>query len=213
MLPRGDRLGRPTVSGGPGRRRPGPGARDGREHGAGHAFGGGYDGPGRRGRLGASLAGGTQRGLHRDSRRRRDGHLRGIFGGRRHARLRGRLRQPVQTISGEDAVPVRRASVRRQDGPRRPPGSPRPVRAADRRLPVLDRPQRGAIARIGTVNWKFEPSPTLLSTQILPPCSSTIWRLMARPRPVPTTWLVRLLSNRSYRLNSWPMNSGGMPTP
>src|SRR5947199_329899 len=35
------------------------------------------------------------------------------------------------------------------------------------------------------VKWKDEPCPTALSTQILPPCISTICLTIVRPRPVP----------------------------
>src|SRR5262245_20675588 len=42
--------------------------------------------------------------------------------------------------------------------------------------------------RTGTVKVNVEPSPTWLSTQILPPCSSMNFRESARPSPVPSTF-------------------------
>src|SRR5207249_2253237 len=37
----------------------------------------------------------------------------------------------------------------------------------------------------GSVNWKTDPSPGVLSTQAFPPCISMIWREIGSPRPVP----------------------------
>lgn len=37
----------------------------------------------------------------------------------------------------------------------------------------------------GTVNQKVVPAPSVLTTQMRPPCASTMWRAMASPRPVP----------------------------
>src|SRR6266849_5723968 len=49
----------------------------------------------------------------------------------------------------------------------------------------------------GTVKRNSEPAPTTLSTAILPPCISTIWRVMARPSPVPMIFPACLSSYRS----------------
>jgi hypothetical protein len=40
-------------------------------------------------------------------------------------------------------------------------------------------------ARVGSSIWNFEPLPNVDSTQMRPPCISTICLAMARPRPVP----------------------------
>src|SRR5215470_5784771 len=40
-------------------------------------------------------------------------------------------------------------------------------------------------ARVGSSIWKVEPLPKVDSTQMRPPCISTICLAMARPRPVP----------------------------
>ena len=42
---------------------------------------------------------------------------------------------------------------------------------------------------IGSVKAKVEPLPTSLLTQIFPPCSSMNFREIARPSPVPSTFL------------------------
>src|SRR5262245_56474456 len=49
-------------------------------------------------------------------------------------------------------------------------------------------------ARIGSSISKIEPLPRVDSTQIRPPCISTICLAMASPRPVPPLALVRELS-------------------
>src|SRR5437899_3554549 len=49
----------------------------------------------------------------------------------------------------------------------------------------------------GTVKWNSEPVPTVLSTHIFPPCISTIWRVIARPSPVPMILALFLSSKRS----------------
>ena len=43
----------------------------------------------------------------------------------------------------------------------------------------------GAAPETGRVSAKIAPSPGSESTQIWPPCSSTSWRVIVRPRPVP----------------------------
>src|SRR5262245_36377372 len=49
-------------------------------------------------------------------------------------------------------------------------------------------------ARAGSSIWKIEPCPSVDSTQIRPPCISTICLAMASPRPVPPLALVLELS-------------------
>src|SRR5262245_57028420 len=49
-------------------------------------------------------------------------------------------------------------------------------------------------ATMGSSIWKVAPSPSLDSTQMRPPCISTICLAMARPRPVPPLALVLELS-------------------
>src|SRR5262245_46715272 len=52
----------------------------------------------------------------------------------------------------------------------------------------------GFSAKIGSSIWKVAPSPSVDSTQMRPPCISTICLAMASPRPVPPWALVRELS-------------------
>src|SRR5262245_50853540 len=52
----------------------------------------------------------------------------------------------------------------------------------------------GFAARTGSSRRNVEPLPTLDSTQMRPPCISTICLAMARPRPVPPLALVLELS-------------------
>ena len=49
-------------------------------------------------------------------------------------------------------------------------------------------------ARIGGVKWNADPLPPFESTQICPPCNSTMRLAMASPRPVPPLALVLELS-------------------
>src|SRR5215813_10696947 len=49
-------------------------------------------------------------------------------------------------------------------------------------------------ARAGSSIWKVEPLPKVDSTQMRPPCISTICLAMASPRPVPPLALVLELS-------------------
>src|SRR5215831_1172679 len=51
----------------------------------------------------------------------------------------------------------------------------------------------GSSVRVGSSIWKVEPLPKVDSTQIRPPCISTICLAMASPRPVPPLALVREL--------------------
>src|SRR5207237_6982507 len=54
----------------------------------------------------------------------------------------------------------------------------------------------------GSLTWKTEPSPTLLSAQTVPPWSWTIWRTIGRPRPVPRMGRVASHSTPPYRAKS-----------
>src|SRR6185369_11301005 len=68
-------------------------------------------------------------------------------------------------------------------------------------------------ARVGNSIRKTEPLPRVDSTQMRPPCISTICLEIARPKPVPPLALVLELStwwNCSNTRVSW---SGGMPGP
>jgi hypothetical protein len=49
------------------------------------------------------------------------------------------------------------------------------------------REERATYQWIGNVNIKRLPFPTSLSTQILPPCSSTNFLAKVKPSPVPST--------------------------
>ncbi len=52
-------------------------------------------------------------------------------------------------------------------------------------------PAGGSGAVSGRVKVKVEPWPGWLSTQIIPPCSSTSRLLIESPRPVPSYWRVK----------------------
>ncbi len=65
----------------------------------------------------------------------------------------------------------------------------------------------------GRVTVKVAPWPTRLSTPMAPPCSSTMPRQMASPRPVPPTERTLLPSSCWNFLKSLPMSSGAMPRP
>src|ERR1041385_662292 len=51
---------------------------------------------------------------------------------------------------------------------------------------------------IGNSIRKVVPAPFSLSTSIVPPCRSTIWRTMESPRPVPRFLVVKNGSNRWF---------------
>lgn len=55
----------------------------------------------------------------------------------------------------------------------------------------------------GIVKQTVVPLPTLLSTQIRPPCASTIALQMASPRPTPSWGLARLWLNFSKTYGTW----------
>ncbi len=59
---------------------------------------------------------------------------------------------------------------------------------------VLDRSQTGCVAGIET--RKTEPAPGVLSTAIIPPCSSVIHRAIAKPSPAPPVFFERTRSAR-----------------
>src|SRR6266404_5211504 len=50
---------------------------------------------------------------------------------------------------------------------------------------TLSRPAAAGADRRGSSTTKVEPSPSLLATEILPRCASTMCRVMYRPRPMP----------------------------
>src|SRR4029453_18411919 len=60
---------------------------------------------------------------------------------------------------------------------------------------------------------KEEPRPTLDWRRTWPPWPSTIWRTMARPRPVPPSARERALSARQKRSKTWGWSSAEMPGP
>ena len=60
---------------------------------------------------------------------------------------------------------------------------------------------------------KVEPLPSSLSTQIRPPCISTNFLLMDRPRPVPPYSLAMVASVCLNSANTVSILSGGMPMP
>ena len=51
-------------------------------------------------------------------------------------------------------------------------------------------------SKMGTEKWNCEPRPTALSTQMRPPCTSTMCLAMDRPRPVPPASRERAASTR-----------------
>jgi len=70
-----------------------------------------------------------------------------------------------------------------------------------RELPILNPSIRISLhpaghpqTRVGRKNKKWAPFPSALSTQMRPPCASTMRRQMVRPSPVPSTILVSALS-------------------
>ena len=62
-----------------------------------------------------------------------------------------------------------------------------------------------------SVTWKQLPLPGSLSTVIPPPIRSTMFFVMAMPRPVPCTLLVVELSARVKGSKIWVRNSWVMP--
>ena len=85
---------------------------------------------------------------------------------------------------------------------------PRARRPASARLPATPR-----LAHDATVNQKVLPPPGGLSTQIVPPISSTSCCEIARPRPVPPYLRVVEPSAWVKAWKSAPRFSGGMPMP
>ena len=67
----------------------------------------------------------------------------------------------------------------------------------------------------GSRTMKVEPSPStpVLSTHMVPPIASARVRHRWRPRPLPTTFEARSRGNRTKRLKSKGICSGGMPSP
>jgi hypothetical protein len=66
---------------------------------------------------------------------------------------------------------------------------------AEHDLRHLATPYTLATATRGRVNWKTDPSPSVLSTHARPPCISTICREIGRPSPVP--WMYRVAPDSS----------------
>ena len=60
-----------------------------------------------------------------------------------------------------------------------------------------DRDQAHSLRRTGIVNVNVEPTPTLLFTQILPPCSSTNFRHKVSPSPVPSIFFAAVPTCRN----------------
>ena len=58
-----------------------------------------------------------------------------------------------------------------------------------------------------------EPLPSSLSIQMRPPCISTNFLLIDRPRPVPPYSLAMVASVCLNSVNRLPILSGGMPMP
>src|SRR5262249_35443910 len=93
------------------------------------------------------------------------------------------LGHPIATIDGLEDVVARSAKKVAQD-------------AAQVFLVLNDKDAlaHGAVfrnsARVGSSIWKVDPLPSVDSTQMRPPCISTICLAMASPRPVPLLALV-----------------------
>ena len=69
-------------------------------------------------------------------------------------------------------------------------------------------------ATSGKLTVKVEPRPTpALSARTVPPCSSTIWRTMDKPRPNPPKARVEVASSWRKRSKTCGKNSGTMPMP
>ena len=66
---------------------------------------------------------------------------------------------------------------------------------------------------MGNVNQNLEPWPRVLSTPILPPCTSTSCLAIVNPRPVPPPVRERDFSPRQNRSKMWDKSSDGMPAP
>ncbi len=67
--------------------------------------------------------------------------------------------------------------------------------------------------RTVSVTVNLEPFPSSLSTSMAPPIISTIFFVMAMPRPVPWMPLTVADCSRAKVSNTWPTNSGDMPMP
>src|SRR4029079_16133945 len=70
-----------------------------------------------------------------------------------------------------------------------------------------------AFTRSGISIMNAEPLPSPLSTQMRPPCISTNFRLIDRPRPVPPYSLAMVASVCLNSVNRLSILSGGMPMP
>src|SRR5216683_2935085 len=131
-----------------------------------------------------------------------------------------------------DPVHPRQLDIHEDEGRRRCLGQPDPllrVVGLDRpvpvelqdvalQLPVLlvvldDEDQLARHQRRGNVKVNVDPVPSLLSTQIRPPCSSTNFLASVSPRPVPSCFLASSLPTwrNSSKMAAW--SSGAIPIP
>src|SRR5205823_5721425 len=117
-----------------------------------------------------------------------------LGGGQLHTHRRERLQRGGQRrAAGVEGTPRKRSRATRRARPRgRGGGAPRAARCgrvleaaggAAHQAPWAVDPT-GCVT--GSVKAKVEPSPTALSTETAPPCSSTKRFTSARPRPVPS---------------------------
>src|SRR5687768_14305608 len=67
--------------------------------------------------------------------------------------------------------------------------------------------------RSGSATVKVEPLPGVLSSRIAPPCSSTKRLVSARPRPVPSAFLILSRPTCLNSSNTAAWSSGAMPMP
>ena len=139
-------------------------------------------------------AGGRRRHRPRAGAARRPPRLRPRLGLRRRRR-HGRVRR----LERDRPLRRRSASRSRPHAGRAP--STRPLRASTAG-------SAGAV-KPASVNVKHAPPPGASATRIVPPCSSTIARAIARPRPVPPA--ARLSSPRQKRSNTRSPAPGGRP--
>ena len=58
-----------------------------------------------------------------------------------------------------------------------------------------------------------EPFPSSLSTSMMPPMASTMYLVIAMPRPLPSVLRTRALSSRTKDSKMRALNSGVMPMP
>ena len=66
---------------------------------------------------------------------------------------------------------------------------------------------------ISRATWKEVPSPGALVTSMRPPMASTMYLVMAMPRPLPSVFRTRVLSSRTKDSKMCSLNSWVMPMP